>query len=508
MISHNRQLGRNSISNFLVFFSNVLINIWIVPYLINRLGVAVYGSFPLSVSLIGFMNLATFSLNNAVTRYLTISIQQNKFKDSNVIFNSSLFGSLYIFLLLSPFVCIFMFNIKSLITIPTGHDNDIIYLYIAMLTSYIVTTFSGNFCSSLFAINRIDLKNIPDIVSNVLRAFFIIILFFVFSYNIFYVGLSYFISSIFGLFTAIFLWKKYTPNLNIKYSFFDWSMFKTLSALGFWIIINQLGSLLFLNVELIVVSKLFGPTACGEYASVLQWSTLLRNVAGVIAASLTPLVMIHYAAGRFSDVVSLMRISMRIMGFSMAFFVGIICGFARPILKLWLGPEFQQFDVLLWVQISHLVINLAVLPLFAINLTLDKIKVPGIISLLLGIINIILAISLSKFSTLGITGVALAGAIILTLKNALFTPWYCSRILNVSLRPYITIIIQSLISFSSIFIITYSLSNQIYYKSITIIILISSFLLVLYSIVQWRFIFSSDEKAFLLSCLPNTKRIQ
>lgn len=501
-MDHNKQLGKNSISNLLVFALNTLVNIWMIPYLINKLGVSVYGTFPLAVSLLGFLNLATYSLNNSASRYLTLSIHQNSFDESNVIFNTSLFGNTVITIILIPIVCTVIFYINKILTVPLGYESDVFYLYLTMFISFVITNLSNGFTSALYSINRIDLKNISEILNNLVRALFIVILFNFVSIKVHYVGLAYLIGSLVALLTSVYLCNRYNPYLTINYQNFDIKKFKILSSFGFWIVINQLGSLLFLNIDLIVVSKLFGSIACGQYASVLQWSILLRTIASILAASLTPLAFIHYASERHAELVVLIRSSMRLMGLSMALIIGVISGGAHLLLRLWLGPEFEQFAPLLWIQSGHLVVNLAVLPLFAINITLDKVRIPGTVSLILGLMNVALAVVLARSVELGILGVALAGAIVLTCKNAFFTTWYCARILKISVKPYMHSLIQSLIAFALVFWITLTMTKFQFVLATHVVLLIA--VVVGYSALVWMFILTTQEKNFVLSCIPSS----
>jgi membrane protein EpsK len=53
------------------------------------------------------------------------------------------------------------------------------------------------------------------------------------------------------------------------------------------------------------------------------------------------------------------------------------------------------------------------------------------VTLILGIGNFALAVILALFSGWGYYGVAAAGAFVLTFKNAVFTPWYATKLLGV-----------------------------------------------------------------------------
>jgi len=63
----------------------------------------------------------------------------------------------------------------------------------------------------------------------------------------------------------------------------------------------------------------------------------------------------------------------------------------------------------------------------------NRVKVPGIVTLLMGLGNLGLALVLAGPMHWGLYGIAAAGAIMLTLKNVLFTPVYAAHVIG---QPY------------------------------------------------------------------------
>jgi hypothetical protein len=100
------------------------------------------------------------------------------------------------------------------------------------------------------------------------------------------------------------------------------------------------------------------------------------------------------------------------------------------------GEEFAFLAPLMVLLTVHLAVNLAVLPLFPINVAYNRVRVPGIVTFFMGIGNFGLAVALPLLAGLGYYGVAAAGAIVLTLKNAIFTPWYATRVLGVGAHTF------------------------------------------------------------------------
>ncbi len=195
--------------------------------------------------------------------------------------------------------------------------------------------------------------------------------------------------------------------------------------------------LFFFQIDLIVVNLLFGATSAGEYAIALQWGLLLRSIAGTLASVLVPTILGFYALKQTESLLKMTPSAIKFMGLAMALPAGLICGFAPQLLTIWVGAEYASLAPLLVLLTAPLAINMAVLPLFSINVAYNRVRIPGIVTIILGIANLVLAIVLSLVIGWGYYGVAIAGVITLTFRHTLFVPWYAARIQHISTITYI-----------------------------------------------------------------------
>ena len=258
--------------------------------------------------------------------------------------------------------------------------------------------------------------------------------------------MAYLIGAVVAFILTIVFSRKINPHLKANIKDFRRSKVNEITEMGGWVIINEIGSLLFLQIDLIVVNKLFGAVAGGEYSVVLTWSMMLRTVAGMLVGVLTPVILTYYAKGRIDELVSISKSTVKLIGLAMALPIGYICGFAPQLLSLWVGPEFAKLSLLMVLMLSHLVINLPVMPLFAINVAYNKVRIPGIVTFIMGIGNFLLAVMIPYFTGWNYYGVALAGAIMLTLKNAFFTPWYATKVLGISKTTFVNSMLPGVVA--------------------------------------------------------------
>lgn len=495
------QLLANMLSNLVYFVLNIGVGLWMVPYFIKTVGVEGYGLIPLVISLTGYMGLVTLSLNSATARYMTVDLEKNNHDIANKTFNTTFFCITLVVLIMLPVVMVFSYFVPALFEIPLHMRQDARLLFAGVLVAFLLNAWSSSFTVSTFARNRLDLRYLIDSAHLILRVALFVVLFSLFAPNLGYVGVAYVAGALCAAYGYYIVWKRLTPELTVDRHLIDRSRLSDLTSMSGWLILNQIGTLLFLNIDLIVVNKLFGSTGGGEYAAVLQWSILLRSMAGILGNAIAPMIMIHYANEKKEQIITLSSRAMKFMGISMALPIGLICGFASPMLLLWLGPQFVNLAPLLLLQVGHLIINLSVIPLFSINTAFNKLQVPGMVMILMGLGNLALALLLPTFFGWGMYGVAAAGAIMLTAKNAIFTPVYCARILDVPLSTFFHSFVPGVVGSVALALGAFTLSCYVSITSWTALFIYGGLFTMLYLISIWFIGINDEEKRAILSLL-------
>jgi membrane protein EpsK len=122
--------------------------------------------------------------------------------------------------------------------------------------------------------------------------------------------------------------------------------------------------------------------------------------------------------------------SVKLLGLGVALPVGLLCGFGGPLLSLWLGPNFAFADLVLMLLVGHLTVNLALRPLAYVLTAYNQIKVQGLLTLALGVVNVFLAIGLVRWSGWGLAAVPVATALVWTIRNAVFVSGYSADVLG------------------------------------------------------------------------------
>ena len=107
--SFSKQAAPNLFANLLFVAVNALIGIFLVPYYIGSLGVAAYGIVPLATSITSYIVLISESLSEAVSRYMCVYVQSGQEVNSQRMYNSALFGTLKVVVVLVPVIIMVAF---------------------------------------------------------------------------------------------------------------------------------------------------------------------------------------------------------------------------------------------------------------------------------------------------------------------------------------------------------------------------------------------------------------
>ena len=488
------RLALNVLANAANVVVNIFVGIWFTRYLVRHLGVSAYGLVPLVSQVVSYFSILTLSLNSTVGRYLTVALERGEVEDANGYFNTSFFGGLLaIAVLLVPGILLTLYP-GVILNIPTGYLSSTRWLVAGVVSAFVVGLVIAPFEVASFCRNRFDLRNLVSISAVLVRVFTVIVLFSFLEASLSVVGVGFFLGALVGAALALVVWSRLMPMLTVDVRKFNFGTLRKLISTGGWIVVNQIGSVLYLSIDLLIINRLMGPEAGGRYAAVLQWSVLLRALAGAMAGVFAPTMISLFATNSISELIRYSRNAVRLNGLLIALPIALVCGFSKPLLQLWLGPDFAVYAPLLMLMTFPLSINLGVMPLFSIQVATNRVEWPGIVTCVMGIGNLGLALALAGPMGWGMYGVAAAGAIMLTAKNAIFTPLYGARILGTESRTFqkesFLILVVTLIST----FVCWMLSEKLEIKSWFTLIAVSAVVAVVYAVAVYRLVLSPAER--------------
>lgn len=477
------------------------LGLWLVPYLIRYIGITAYGLIPVAGILTEYVGLISQSISIAVNRFLTIALQQNDLQEANRVFSTAFFTYMFIGLAQVPFFWLMIKYISGIITIPDELYQDAIILLVCSAATFVINLVTSVFSVSMYANNRLDILRSIDIGRYLLRVGGIVTLFTILGPTLRYVGYVDLTISVIIFMVQSVISKRLVPALRLRLHYYDWNKIHQLVGMGGWLLINNIGTVLFLRIDIWVCNRFISPESAGEYAAVLQWPTLIRYGGSIIATVVAPMVVIYFARSEMAEVIRLSKASVRMLSLAVAVPIGIMCVLGSSILRLWLGESFTHLAPLMAIMLFHLVINVGVMPLFNVQVAMNRVSVPAVVTLLMGVLNLVLAIFFVTYFKWGVYGVAIAGAIVLTAKNAFWTPIYTAVIMHEPWYIFVRAYLSAFGLFLGLTMGGYVFSWYVVPDSFLSLILMSMVIGVIGSVAAWLLLPDGDRRV-VIAMLP------
>ena len=120
----------------------------------------------------------------------------------------------------------------------------------------------------------------------------------------------------------------------------------------------------------------------------------------------------------------------------------------------------------------------------------------------MGIGNFFLAVMIPYLTGWNYYGVALAGAIMLTLKNAFFTPWYATKVLEISKTTFVNSMLPGVVAMIITTVVSNLISNYLQISGIISLFIYGIILTIIYLLVVWKFGLKQLERQTAGSFIP------
>jgi len=214
-----RRLPVNVLSNMTWMAVNVVVGLWYTPFLISKLGVAVYGLVPLASSITNYLALLTDGFNSAVNRFLQIELAREDAEGANRVFNTSVAGALVILAVIIPIAILAAWFAPQVFQVPSGHEYDAQWLVLLTMLAFAAAFLAGSFAVSSFSAHRFDLRLYVNTICLVARIGSVVVMFAVFSAHLWQVGVGIFISEFLALLGDIFSLAPFDPAAQAQAGF-------------------------------------------------------------------------------------------------------------------------------------------------------------------------------------------------------------------------------------------------------------------------------------------------
>ena len=425
---------------------NYLMNFLITPYVTNNIGIEAYGFVSLANTFTNYIDIISIALNAFAGRYISIAFHKGDMKKTNEFFSSVIVADVVLALLVMIPSGLVISRLNHFINIPGDILVDVKILFIVVLVKYLLTVMRTAFNVATFIKNRLDISERQKTISYLIQGGILLILCIFLNPYVWYVGVAGTIAALYLLIINIKCCKKLTPELKFRIEYCSWRAVKDLIASGIWNAINNLGNVLNSGLDILITNLMLNALAMGQISIAKNIATICYTLLSTISNSFKPKQLKLYSLDNIEELAKQLKGSMRITSMicNLILAVFIACGYS--FLRLWIPHQNIGFiyNITCIVLLGDIMVGI-VNPLYYVFTLTTKLKIPCIITIAMGVINVMAMFVLIKFTSLGVYAVVLT-TLVLNFVHFIDTPIYSAYCLKLPLKTFYPIILRHFLS--------------------------------------------------------------
>lgn len=431
-------LIKNAAFNSGAWGINVVVTLLSTPLIVYKLTIEGYGIYALLTSLIGYYSLMDLGIGQGITKFVAEYQAKGDQEGISQAINGALLVQVATGLVASILLIVFAEPILHLLRVsPQFWEDATLGLYISAV-GFFFMMIASTLSSALMGLQRYDLTStVGGILNIVLTGLIVIVL----SLG---AGLKevIYLTGGSGLVMTVIYWvflRRLLPDWRISMKI-NWKLLLNLFNFSAYLFISKISNLFSTYIVRFVVGAFLGPAMVTYYVVPAK---LINAVGSLLGGSAMVLFPFASELGSLQDKIRVQKLflsgSRLFAAMSVPLFLTLYIA-ARPILTIWMGPEFAQrgSGVLGLLALASLIGSLTVVPNL-VTMGLGHSRVIGLYSIL----NIVMyAIFLPLFTDKwGLLGTAWA-MLLVTMPSFGLIVYQARRIVQVPLQTYLRMVIN------------------------------------------------------------------
>ena len=443
-MGNTKRLAINTIATVAAFVVQLGVNFVLTPYIIRTLGITAYGFIPLINNIVGYSSILTAALNSVASRFISLEYNKGNYHKANVYFTSVIIADSVIAVLLAVPGFVFSVFPQLLMDVPLNliHDVQLTFLF-SVLSTELGLVLSAYGCV-YYVRNCLDKSALRNIEGNAIRAGLLLALFIVLEPKIYYVTATMLVVAVYNCIANLYYTKVLMPEVSIGKARFSISAVKELLSSGIWNSVDQLSYALLSTLSIYLANLLVGATVTGEYSVAKTMPGFLLNIAGLLVTVFAPQAMQYYAKGQYKEMNSFLMMSIKMTGVIYMLPIGYLFVFGANFFEVWVpGQDALFLQGMAVISLIAMMPSCASMLLNNVFIVSNKLKIPALVFLVSGILNVAIAVPLTMFTSWGIWSIIMVQGVIDIIKNAVIIPWYATRCIDINRRELFTTTIKS-----------------------------------------------------------------
>lgn len=427
---NKKRLAMNLFGQLSAFAFSLGISFFLTPYIVGQLGEESYGFVGLANNVTNYITLFTVAINGMLSRYITIEYSKKDYEMASGYLSTVIITQIILALILFVPMMFLAGNMEMFFNVSAEILNDVHILWILIFLAFLVSLSSGGLSSATFATNRLDIQSVVNMVTNALRTIILITVFVLFPPHVWYVGLATILANIVKIILNTWSKKRLMPEVKISYKYFDRKYIHNLVVVGVWNSLNKLQQILYSGLDLAITNIFINGSEMGFLSIAQSIPAQISSLINTIAGTFDPTMTIAYGKGNLDEFLRQTKFSMKFTGFLCSVPILGFVAFGKNFYQLWLpslvDAEIMKIQLLSVLILMPQIFSVYIYPLYTVNTITAKLKIPVLVSIGIGVLNVIFVIILLRTTSLGVYAVAGVSSFLWLFRIFLFVPMYAS----------------------------------------------------------------------------------
>lgn len=495
----NRQFAINTGANALNLVIQFAINFLLTGYLVKALGSTAYGYFTLACSVVGYATIISNALNSMSARFVGYEYFNNNIKGAIRYYSSVLYGDICFVVTISVPAVILILGLENYITVPTELLSDVKKLFFLVFLNLCISI-GGAIFSIVYVIkNRLDLSSIRTMISNILRALILLVLYGMFDPSIVFLGYASIAASLYVLIANIYSSRRRLPEIRPAFSAMSWKAIKEIAMSGMWNSFTQLSVVLLHGLDLLICNQTVGPIAMGYLSIAGTMPNAVSTSISSFGYLFTPQLLEHASHKEYGLLVKDVKNSIKFMTAISSIPIAFLIGFGQQFYTLW-TPNTDIITVYL-LSVCVILPNFTGSTINSVNYlysVVNKVKWPAIVLSITGIINILVIFLLLKITNLGVFSIVIVSATLGFIRNIVFNAPYAAHCIGQRYSIFWGEMFKSFILLSASSLLCFAVSRAVLIDSWFKLIAVGGVMSLVVGVGISMIILTKDQRKFLL----------
>lgn len=430
-MSNFRKIIKTIGSFGLGFVVNILITLFLVPYITERINAEAYGWVKVAKDTVVYCTMLTLAIRDYSTRYIGISYHRGRYDEADTYYSSVFFGETALGLVIFAAAMTVVSGIENYFQISPELVADVKLLFLFTMLKFLQMTSLAVFECGPVISNRMYVNGRFKLLSYLIEAAALVFFYHFFKPHVYWVGVALLLSSLVLTIPNIAICRRYASRLKISLSKFSLKAMTGMVGRGIWSSLNTINNILNSGLDLIVSNWLLTPLRMGQLALVQSISVIYTSINAFISPAFQPMILESYSLDDHRGMMKWFYLSMKACSYFCSLFFAAFVVLGPAFYRQWVpGQDTELLYRLTVIMIIPAITGGIITPMYYAYILTVSNKIPFFFSFFCGVLNVGSMIVLLNRTDLELYAVTGTTALFLVLNHLVANGLYVCHVLK------------------------------------------------------------------------------